>query len=52
VLDDEFMSILDTGRMFMSPTGYLPCPRHVLEPEVPWENIPAYLRAVEDYRFH
>ena len=35
----------------LGPTGYLPCPTHVLEPEVPWENILAFLRAVEEYRF-
>jgi uroporphyrinogen decarboxylase len=34
----------------LGPTGYVPCPTHVLEPEVPWENILAYLRAVEEYR--
>ena len=35
----------------LGPTGYLPCPTHVLEPEVPWDNILAYLRAVDEYRF-
>lgn len=35
----------------LGPTGYFPCPTHVLEPEVPWENIAAYLRAVEEYGF-
>jgi len=34
----------------LGPAGYFPCPTHVLEPEVPWENILAYLRAVEKYR--
>ena len=34
----------------LGPTGYLPSPTHVLEPEVPWENIEAYLRAVDEYR--
>jgi uroporphyrinogen decarboxylase len=34
----------------LGPLGYFPCPTHVLEPEVPWENIQAYLRAVEEYR--
>lgn len=33
----------------LGPTGFFPCPTHVLEPEVPWENIEAYLNAVEDY---
>ena len=35
----------------LGPTGYFPCPTHVLEPEVPWENILAFLQAVEEYRF-
>ena len=35
----------------LGPTGYFPCPTHVLEPEVPWENIEAYLRAVQEYKF-
>ena len=35
----------------LGPTGYFPCPTHVLEPEVPWANILAFLRAVDDYRF-
>jgi uroporphyrinogen decarboxylase len=35
----------------LGPTGYLPCPTHVLEPEVPWENILAFIRAVDEYRF-
>jgi uroporphyrinogen decarboxylase len=33
----------------LGPTGFLPCPTHVLEPEVPWANVEAYLRAVEEY---
>jgi len=35
----------------LGPIGYFPCPTHVLEPEVPWENILAFLQAVADYRF-
>ena len=35
----------------LGPTGYFPCPTHVLEPEVPWENIMAFFRAVGEYRF-
>lgn len=33
----------------LGPTGFFPAPTHVLEPEVPWENIEAYLHAVEAY---
>jgi len=35
----------------LGPTGVFPCPTHVLEPEVPWENILAFLRAVDEYQF-
>jgi uroporphyrinogen decarboxylase len=35
----------------LGPAGFFPCPTHVLEPEVPWENILAFLRAVDEYRF-
>jgi hypothetical protein len=35
----------------LEPDRLLPCPTHVLEPEVPWENILAFLRAVDEYRF-
>jgi uroporphyrinogen decarboxylase len=35
----------------LGPTGLFPCPTHVLEPEVPWENILAFFRAVDEYRF-
>jgi uroporphyrinogen decarboxylase len=43
----------DVRRMIetLGPTGYFPCPTHVLEPDVPWDNILAFLRAVEEYRF-
>ena len=30
--------------------GLLPAPTHVLEPEVPWENVLAYVQACKDYR--
>jgi uroporphyrinogen decarboxylase len=33
----------------LGPTGFFPSPTHVLEPEVPWENIEAYIRAVDEY---
>jgi uroporphyrinogen decarboxylase len=33
------------------PTGgMLPAPTHLLEPEVPWENIVAYVEACREYR--
>ena len=30
--------------------GLLPAPTHLLEPEVPWENIIAYVEACRDYK--
>jgi uroporphyrinogen decarboxylase len=30
--------------------GLLCCPTHMLEPEVPWENIEAYVEAVKEFR--
>ena len=30
--------------------GLFVCPTHVVEPEVPWENIMAYFEACEEYR--
>ena len=30
--------------------GLLCCPTHLLEPEVPWENIEAYVKACEDFK--
>ena len=32
--------------------GLLACPTHVLEPEVPWENIVAYVQACKDFTAH
>jgi uroporphyrinogen decarboxylase len=47
--DDVYRTVQRTID-FLGPTGYLPCPTHVLEPEVPWDNILAFLRAVDEYR--
>jgi uroporphyrinogen decarboxylase len=33
----------------MGPEGILLAPTHVLEPDVPWENIVAFVEAVEEY---
>lgn len=33
----------------MGPEGLLLAPTHVLEPDVPWENIVAFVEAVEEY---
>jgi len=29
--------------------GLFCCPTHMLEPEVPWENIEAYVQAIRDF---
>jgi uroporphyrinogen decarboxylase len=49
-VDDVLRTVRETIEV-LGPTGYFPCPTHVLEPEVPWENILAYLAAVDAYRF-
>jgi len=48
---DTVYQIVQRTINILGPTGYLPCPTHVLEPEVPWDNILAFLRAVDEYRF-
>jgi uroporphyrinogen decarboxylase len=48
--DDVYSGVQRTIDI-LGPTGYFPCPTHVLEPEVPWENILAFLRAVDEYQF-
>ena len=30
--------------------GLVPCPTHLLEPEVPWANIEAYVEACREWR--
>jgi len=49
---DEVCATVHRTIDILGPTGYFPCPTHVLEPEVPWENILAYLKAVEEYDFN
>ena len=48
--DEVYRTVQQTVDV-LGPTGYVPCPTHVLEPEVPWDNILAFLRAVDEYRF-
>ena len=48
---DELFRAVQQTIGILGPSGYFPCPTHVLEPEVPWENILAFLRAVQEYRF-
>jgi uroporphyrinogen decarboxylase len=33
----------------VGPEGLLLAPTHVLEPEVPWENIVAFAEAVDEF---
>lgn len=30
--------------------GLLPCPAHLLEPEVPWANVEAYVKACQEFK--
>jgi len=36
----------------LGPTGFFPSPTHVLEPEVPWENIETLVEGLNYYRTH
>ncbi len=40
---------LDNLNTAGSPGGLLCSPTHMIEPEVPWENIEAYLQALKDF---
>jgi len=31
--------------------GLMPAPTHLVEPEVPWENMEAFIRACRNYRY-
>jgi len=46
-LHDEVKSNLDLAG---ESGGLFCCPTHMLEPEVPWENIEAYVNACRDYK--
>jgi uroporphyrinogen decarboxylase len=47
---DEVRRVVRERIETMGPEGILLAPTHVLEPEVPWENIVAFVEAVEEYR--
>jgi len=42
VVKQRIKTVGDDGGLLISPT-------HMLEPEVPWENIRAFFEAVEEY---
>ena len=46
---DEVYETVQRTIDLLGPSGYYPSPTHVLEPEVPWENVDAYLRAVDEW---
>jgi uroporphyrinogen decarboxylase len=43
-------AVHDALRLVGPRGGLLPCPTHLLEPEVPWANIEAYVAACRDWR--
>jgi uroporphyrinogen decarboxylase len=46
---DEVRQVVKERIETMGPEGLLLAPTHVLEPDVPWENIVAFVEAVEAY---
>ena len=46
---DEVRRVVKERIETVGPEGLLLAPTHVLEPDVPWENIEAFIEAVEEY---
>ena len=46
---DEVRRVVKERIETVGPEGLVLAPTHVLEPEVPWENIVAFVEAVEEY---
>jgi uroporphyrinogen decarboxylase len=46
---DEVRRVVKERIDTVGPEGLLLAPTHVLEPEVPWENIVAFVEAVDEY---
>jgi len=46
---EEVYDSVRTTIDILGPCGFFPAPTHVLEPEVPWDNVLAYMKAVDDY---
>jgi uroporphyrinogen decarboxylase len=46
---DEVRRVVKERIETVGPNGLLLAPTHVLEPEVPWENIEAFVEAVEEF---
>jgi uroporphyrinogen decarboxylase len=46
---DEVRRVVKERIETIGPEGLLLAPTHVLEPEVPWENIVAFVEAVEEF---
>jgi uroporphyrinogen decarboxylase len=46
---DEVRRVVKERIETVGPTGLVLAPTHVLEPEVPWENIVAFVEAVEEH---
>jgi uroporphyrinogen decarboxylase len=46
---DEVRRVVKERIETVGPEGLLLAPTHVLEPDVPWENVVAFVEAVEEY---
>ena len=48
--DEVYEKTQENLRLAGSGGGLLCCPTHLLEPEVPYENVVAYIKACKDFR--
>lgn len=48
--DDVRRAVFENLEIAGDKGGLLCCPTHLLEPEVPWENILAYVKACNDFK--
>jgi uroporphyrinogen decarboxylase len=48
--DDVRRVVFDNLEIAGDRGGLLVCPTHMLEPEVPWENVEAYVKACRDFK--
>lgn len=48
--DEVYEKTQENLRLAGSAGGLLCCPTHLLEPEVPYENVVAYIKACKDFR--
>jgi len=51
-MDDVSQVVKERIKTVGKGGGLLIAPTHVVEPEVPWENIMAFIEAVEEFGYY